>query len=62
MVQDIPQQIRSLDGLTDILIVIIEEDFKIAIVMKLKWGRWTIIKGKKKEEIVEGNMIFAIRL
>ena len=61
MVQDIPWQIRMLDGLTDVSIADAEEVFEMARKMKPEWGRWIIVKDRKKEEIVEGNMIFAVR-
>lgn len=61
MVQDIPRRIRTLDGLIDVSIAIVEEAFEMATAMKLEWGRWTIVKNKEKKEIVEGNMIFVVR-
>lgn len=61
MVRDIPRRIRTLDGLTDVSIAIAEEAFEMATGMKPEWGRWTIVKDKEEEEIVEGNMIFAVR-
>ena len=39
MVRDIPRRIRTLDGLTDVLIAITEEAFEMAIGMKPEWGR-----------------------
>lgn len=61
IVQDILWQIRTLDGLTDVSIAIAEKVFEMATKMKPEWRRWTIVKDREEEKIVEDNMIFAIR-
>lgn len=59
--QEVSKQIMTLDGLADVTSEMAEEAFKIFCGMRPEWRRWVIPQEKIKEEIIEANMIFAVK-
>ena len=61
LVREVPRRIMTLDGLADVTSEMAEEAFEMSCGMRPEWGRWVIPQGKIEEEIIEANMIFAVR-
>lgn len=61
LVREVPSRIRTLDGLTDVSVEMAEQAFEMSCSMRPEWGRWILPQGKLDEEIIEANMIFAVK-
>lgn len=51
----------TLDSLADVTLEMAGEAFEMPCSMRPEWGRWVIPQGEVEEEIIEANMIFAVR-
>lgn len=51
----------TLDGLTNVTTEMAEQAFEMSCGMKPEGGRWSTQPGKMAEEVIEANMIFAVR-
>ena len=61
LVQEVPKRIMTLDSLANMTSEMAKEAFEISYDIKPEWGQWVIPQEKIKEEIIEANMIFAVR-
>ena len=61
MVREVPKRIMTLDGLTDGTTEMAEQAFEMSCGMKPEWGRWSARPGEMAKEVLEANMIFAVR-
>lgn len=59
--KEISRQIMILNSLVDVTLEILQEIFEIFYGLRPEQGRWVIPQRKIKKEIIEANMIFAIR-
>ena len=61
LVREVPKRIRTFEGLTDVTTEMAEQAFEMSCGMKPEWGRWIVRTGDSEEEVIEANMIFAVR-
>lgn len=61
LVQEVPRQIITLDGLANVTLEMAKKAFEMSCSMRSEWGRWVIPQKKIEEEIIEVNMIFAVK-
>lgn len=61
LVREVPKRIMTLDGLRDVTIDMAEQAFEMSCGMKPEWGRWSVRPGENAEDMIEANMIFAVR-
>lgn len=61
LVREVPKRIMTLDGLTNVTTEMAEQAFEMSCGMKPEWGRWSTRPGEMAEEVIEANMIFAVR-
>lgn len=50
-----------LDGLANVTLKMAKEEFKMFCGMRPKYGRWVIPQRKIEKEIIEANIIFAVK-
>lgn len=60
LVKEVPKRIMTLDRLTGGTNKIAKQAFKIFSGIKLEWSHWSTRPEKMAEEVIEGNMIFAV--
>ncbi len=61
LVRELLKRIMTLEGLTDLTTEMAEQAFEISCGMKPELGRWSVLLGEMAEEVIEANMIFAVR-
>lgn len=59
--REVPRRIKTLDGLIDVSVEMTEQAFEMSCSMRSEWGRCIFLQGKLDEEIIEANMIFAMK-